>query len=136
MLRRLTASSLEFRFLVMALAALLLTYGASRIRTMPVDVFPEFGAPMVEVQTEALGLSAAEVENLITLNLEELLSGVSWLKAIRSESVPGLSSIRMVFEPGTDVSVAARPRGAAVRPEAPEILLEEVRLDDRAVESE
>jgi Cu/Ag efflux pump CusA len=42
---------------------------------MPVDVFPEFAPPLVEVQTEAAGLSAEEVESLITLNLEELLSG-------------------------------------------------------------
>jgi CzcA family heavy metal efflux pump len=58
---------------------------------------------MVEVQTEALGLSADEVESLITLNLEELLSGTSWLRTIRSQSVPGLSSILLVFEPGTNL---------------------------------
>jgi CzcA family heavy metal efflux pump len=103
MMRSLVASSLQFRFLIIAIAAVLVTFGAVRLRNMPVDVFPEFAPPQVEVQTEALGLSAAEVENLITLNLEELLSGVSWLKSIRSESVPGLSSIRLTFEPGTDV---------------------------------
>ena len=70
---------------------------------MPVDVFPEFNPPLVEVQTEALGLSAAEVESLITVPMEaDLLNGVAWLDQIYSESVAGLSSILLVFEPGTD----------------------------------
>jgi Cu/Ag efflux pump CusA len=73
---------------------------------MPVDVFPEFAPPVVEVQTEAIGLSAEEVESLITLNLEELLSGVPWLKSIRSQSVTGLSSIVLTFERGTDIMKA------------------------------
>src|SRR6185436_10654529 len=58
----------------------------------------------VEIQTEALGLSATEVEQLITVPLEQdLLNGVAFLNDIRSESVPGLSRIHMVFEPGTDI---------------------------------
>jgi Cu/Ag efflux pump CusA len=70
---------------------------------MPVDTLPEFGATSVEIQTEALGLSASEVEQLVTLPLEQdLLNGVSWLQVIRSKSVPGLSSIELLFEPGTD----------------------------------
>ena len=62
-----------------------------------------FAAPVVEVQTEALGLSAEEVEALITLNLEELLSGVPWLESVESESVIGLSSIKLTFKRGTDL---------------------------------
>ena len=65
--------------------------------------FPEFASPIVEVQTEALGLSAAEVESMISLNLEELLSGVPWLDSIRSKSVTGLSSVLLTFERGTDI---------------------------------
>ncbi|MDR6557816.1 Cu/Ag efflux pump CusA [Arthrobacter pascens] len=58
----------------------------------------------MEIQTEALGLSAVEVEQLITSPMEaDLLNGVAWLDEIRSVSVPGLSSIEMVFEPGTDI---------------------------------
>ena len=71
---------------------------------MPKDVLPEFTPPTVEVQTEALGLSAVEVEELITVPLEQdLLNGVAFLHTIRSASLPGLSSIEMVFEPGTDI---------------------------------
>ena len=65
---------------------------------------PEFAPAHVEIQTEALGLSAAEVEQLITSPMEaDLLNGVAWLDEIRSKSVPGLSSIKLVFEPGTDL---------------------------------
>src|SRR4029453_10231020 len=66
-----------------------------------------FTPTTVEVQTEALGLSAAEVEQLITVPLEQdLLNGIAFLDDIRSQSVPGLSRILMIFEPGTDVFTA------------------------------
>ncbi len=103
MFRWIIASSLNLRFLVLAAAAALVAFGSVQLRKMPVDVFPEFAPPVVQVQTEALGLSATEVQDLISMNLEELLSGVPWLKSIRSESVPGLSSILMTFERGTDI---------------------------------
>ena len=102
-MRFLVESSLKLRFLVLVLAAALMAFGIMQLRTMPVDVLPEFMPPYVEVQTEALGLSAAEMEALITVPMEaDLLNGVAWLDHIYSESVAGLSSILLVFEPGTD----------------------------------
>jgi CzcA family heavy metal efflux pump len=95
--------ALRFRLLVVALGAAVLVAGVQQARTMPVDALPEFAPPQIEVQTEALGLSAPEVESLVTLNLEELLNGTPWLTSIHSTSVPGLSSILLSFEPGTDV---------------------------------
>ena len=78
--------------------------GIAQLRSVPKDVLPEFTPPTVEVQTEALGLSATEVEELITVPLEQdLLNGVAFLHTITSASLPGLSSIEMVFEPGTDI---------------------------------
>jgi CzcA family heavy metal efflux pump len=104
MMRRIINSSLRFRVLVVAVAAGILFFGVTQLPNTPVDVYPEFTPTYVEVQTEALGLSAAEVEQLITVPLEaDLLNGVAWLDDIRSESVPGLSSITLVFEPGTDL---------------------------------
>ena len=103
MFRWIIGSSLQFRFLVVGVAAVLVMFGTFQLQKMPVDVFPEFAPPIVEVQTEAIGLSAEEVESLITLNLEELLSGVPWLQSIRSKSVTGLSSIVLTFERGTDI---------------------------------
>lgn len=106
MFRWIIESSLQFRFLVLGTAAALMVFGTLQLKSMATDVFPEFAPPVVEVQTEANGLSAEEVESLITLNLEELLSGVPWLESIRSESVVGLSSIKMTFQRGTDIMKA------------------------------
>jgi len=97
-------SSLRFRLLVVGIAVAVIAVGVVQLRDAPVDVLPEFSPPYAEIQTEALGLSAEEVEQLITVPLEaDLLNGVQGVEVIRSESVPGLSSIVLVFEPGTDV---------------------------------
>ncbi len=104
MMRSIVATSLKYRLLVVAIAAGTMWLGARQMRQAPVEVLPEFTPPRVEIQTEALGLSAEEVEQLITLGLEQdLLNGVPWLESIRSESAPGLSSIVLVFKPGTDL---------------------------------
>jgi CzcA family heavy metal efflux pump len=69
-----------------------------------VDVLPEFTPPYVEVQTESLGLSAQEVEQLMTVPLEaDLLNGIEGIDVIRSESVSGLSDIVMVFDQETSL---------------------------------
>jgi Cu/Ag efflux pump CusA len=99
--------SLRFRLAVVGISAVLLVLGFLQLRSAPVDTLPEFTPPYVEVQTEALGLSAEEVEQLITVPLEaDLLNGVKGVSTIRSDSVPGLSSITLVFEPGTDILTA------------------------------
>ena len=104
MTRKIVAASLKFRLLVLVAAVGLLVAGVTTLRHAPVDTYPEFTPPSVDIQTEALGLSAAEIEQLITVPLEaDLLSGVAWLKTIHSESIPGLSSIHLVFEPGTNL---------------------------------
>ncbi|HJY57183.1 MAG TPA: efflux RND transporter permease subunit, partial [Streptosporangiaceae bacterium] len=101
------ASGLRFGRLVVALAIGLTVIGIAQLRSAPVDVYPEFMPPSVEIQTEALGLSAAEVEQLITLGLEQdLLNGVPWLDRIHSSSMPGLSVIDLTFQPGTDLYAA------------------------------
>lgn len=100
-------TSIRFRILIIVLAAVLMVFGITQLGHMPVDALPEFSPPYVEIQTEAVGLSAEEVEQLITVPLEQnLLNGVAWLDKMRSESVPGLSSITLLFEPGTDTNRA------------------------------
>jgi CzcA family heavy metal efflux pump len=106
MLRGIIEGCLQYRFLVLVVAAALLVFGSIQVTNMPVDVLPEFEPVMVEVQTEALGLSASEIEALVTVNVEELLMGTPWVETIRSQSVPGLSSILLIFEPGTDTMLA------------------------------
>lgn len=96
--------SQKFRLLAVTIAATLIFVGIWQMPKMAVDVLPEFSPPYIEVQTEALGLSATEVEQLITSPLEaDLLNGVAWLKTIRSQSIPGLSSVVLIFEPGTNI---------------------------------
>ncbi|MEK7787019.1 MAG: efflux RND transporter permease subunit, partial [Chloroflexota bacterium] len=103
-MRGIVNTSLQFRFLVLVVAAVAMVGGIIQLRDMPVDVLPEFSPPYVEIQTEALGLSAEEVEQMITVPMEQdLLAGVAWTDVIRSESVPGLSSVVVFFEPGTDL---------------------------------
>src|ERR671917_1578885 len=104
MIRSIIESSLQFRLIIIGVAVGVMAVGIVQLRDAPVDVLPEFTPPYVEIQTEALGLSADEVESLITVPLEvNLLNGVQGVEVIRSESVAGLSSIVMVFEPGTDL---------------------------------
>src|ERR687887_1656488 len=102
-MRWIVESSLKFRFIVVAIAAALIVFGSAELRDSPVDVFPEFAPPRVEIQTPCLGLSAEEVEALVTVPLEQSLNGVAGLQILRSKSVPDLSSIELRFRPGTDL---------------------------------
>jgi CzcA family heavy metal efflux pump len=102
MMRWIIRSSLRFRYIVVFAGAVLMVFGSGGVRDTPVDVFPEFAQPRVEIQTPSLGLSAAEVEQLVTVPLEQSLQGLPDLETIRSKSVPQLSSIQLLFERGTD----------------------------------
>ena len=93
----LVTTSLKLRVLVLAASIVLVIVGAQTLRTAPLDVFPEFAEPLVEIQTEAPGLSTEEVESLITIPLENGLKGTPWLKTLRSKSVLGLSSVVLIF---------------------------------------
>jgi Cu/Ag efflux pump CusA len=107
MLNSVIQTCLRSRLIVVVVALALMGFGIARLRHMPVDILPEFSLPYVEIQTESLGLSAEEVDQLITLGMEQdLLNGVPWLRTIRSESLPGLSSVVLVFEPGTNIMKA------------------------------
>jgi Cu/Ag efflux pump CusA len=106
MMRWIVAASLRFRLIVLAAAAALVFFGTARLRRVPVDVFPEFAPPRVEIQTEGQGMSSAEVEDLITNPLEQVLRGTPELDVMRSRSVNGLSQIVLQFERGTDLLYA------------------------------
>ena len=119
MMRRLVRWSLRFRFIVVGLAAALVIFGAGAVQDMPVDVFPEFAPPKVEVQASAIGLSSSEVEELLTVPLEQALYGLPGLDVLRSKSVPQLTSIEMIFEPGTDLMNARQLVGERIASVAP-----------------
>jgi CzcA family heavy metal efflux pump len=107
---------------VVALASALLIFGFAQVREIPVDVFPEFAPPRVEIQTACLGLSAEDVEALVTVPLEQALNGVEGLEIMRSRSVPQLSSVELIFHSGTDLLRARQlvsERVTAVTPTLP-----------------
>ncbi len=95
--------SLRNRLIVLSLAALLLIVGLVAASRSPLDIFPEFSPPQVEIQTEALGFSAEEVEALVTTPLERALNGTSFLTTLRSSSAPGISVITAIFAEGSDM---------------------------------
>jgi CzcA family heavy metal efflux pump len=99
----LVSSSLHLRVIVLALSILLIVFGVRTLENTALDVFPEFAPPMVEIQTEAPGLSTEEVESMISMPIENALTGAPWVKTIRSKSVLGLSSVVLIFEEGTDL---------------------------------
>src|SRR5215211_5817754 len=102
-MRWIVGSSLRFRWLVLFAAAALMVFGIGETRNADVDVFPEFAPPMVEIQTVAVGNSSEQVEELITVPLENQLNGVPGLEEIRSKSVIDLSQIQLVFSRDTDL---------------------------------
>src|SRR5438552_4882306 len=102
MIRAIVASSLKFRYIVLAIAAGMMVFGLTQLGSMPVDVFPEFAPPRVEIQTICLGLSAEEVESFVSVPMEQALMGVDGLDIMRSKSLGDLSSLEMLFKPGTD----------------------------------
>lgn len=105
-MRWVVGSSLRFRVLVLALAAGMMLIGAGQLSGAQVDVFPEFAPPRVVVETGALGLSATETEELITVPLEQALQSVPDVAELHSKSIAQLSTIEMIFDRGTDLLTA------------------------------
>ena len=103
MLRWIVETSLRLRFLVVVAAAMLIFFGVTQVPKMPVDVYPEFAPPRVEVQVLCLGLSPAEVEELVTVPMEQALNGLEGLDILRSRSLADLSDILLIFKPGTNL---------------------------------
>src|SRR3954447_5927976 len=101
MMRWIVGTSMKFRYLVLAGALGMLVLGLVQLPSTPVDAFPEFAPPRVEIQTAALGLSATEVEELVTIPLEQSLNGVEGLDTMRSKSVTDLSLIDLRFDRST-----------------------------------
>src|ERR671910_3470075 len=102
-MRWIVGSSLRFRWLVLFVAAALIVFGIGETRNADVDVFPEFAPPMVEIQTIAVGNSSEQVEELITVPLENQLNGIPGLEEMRSKSVIDLSQIQLIFSRDTDL---------------------------------
>src|SRR6266571_7460962 len=142
LMRSIISSSLRFRHLVVAAAIGMMVLGITVLPKMHVHVFPEFAPPRVLIQTACVGLSTSDVEQLVTVPLEAALNGIQGLDDMRSKSVPQLSSIELLFKPGTDLMRArqlVQERIATVSPSlptwaAPPVMLAPVSATGRAMQ--
>ena len=103
MFKWLLDNSLSNRLLVIISSVVLMAYGAFTLSRTPVDVFPDLNKPTVTIITEAGGMAAEEVEQLITFPLETTMNGLPGVETIRSTSSAGLSFIYVTFDWGTDI---------------------------------
>jgi CzcA family heavy metal efflux pump len=95
--------SIRFPGVVVSLALMLVAYGIFTLERARLDVFPEFSPTQVVIQTEAAGLSPELVESLVSQPIENALLGTSGVERIRSQSIPGLSVVTVLFEDGSDI---------------------------------
>ena len=95
--------SIRYPGVIVALALTVIIYGFYVLSKANLDVFPEFSPSQVVIQTEAPGLSAELVERQVTQAIENALSGISRVELIRSQSIPGLSVVTVLFREGSSV---------------------------------
>jgi len=95
--------SISQRWLVVIGAIAITFLGSYNLTKMPLDVFPSFAPPQVEIQTEASGLAPEEVESLITLPIESAVNGTPNVVTVRSASAVGISTVKIIFDGNTDI---------------------------------
>ena len=95
--------SIRFSGVVIGLASLIVLYGIYTLSQSNLDVFPEFSPTLIVIQTESPGLSAELVESLVTQPIENSIAGTVGIEMTRSQSIPGLSVVTVIFKEGSDV---------------------------------
>ncbi|WP_157269851.1 efflux RND transporter permease subunit [Azohydromonas aeria] len=103
MFKWLLDSSLANRLLVIIASLVLMAYGAFTLSRTPVDVFPDLNKPTVTIMTEAGGMAAEEVEQLISFPLETTMNGLPGVESVRSTSSAGLSFLYVTFDWSTEI---------------------------------
>jgi len=99
---------LRYKFIVIFILFLIVGIGIYSFKSLPIDTFPDPTPVQVNIYTEAPGLSAEEVESLITKKVETSMSGIKDVTTVRSVSLPGLSYVSIFFKDGTDIYFARR----------------------------
>src|ERR1700745_2628405 len=97
-MRGLIDFALNNRFMVLALAVLLLIWGALSFHNLPVEAYPDVANNYVQVITQWPGRAAEEVEQQVTIPLEIVMNGLPHLEHLRSTSLFGLSSVMLIFD--------------------------------------
>tara|TARA_B100000035_G_scaffold315313_1_gene335171 strand:+ start:8578 stop:11688 length:3111 start_codon:yes stop_codon:yes gene_type:complete len=103
MMGQLIRFSIRYPGVIVGLSLLVIAYGIYQIKQSPLNVFPEFSPTQVIIQTESPGFSSDLVETLISNPIEKAIAGTIGIKQIRSQSIPGLSVVTVIFEEGTDI---------------------------------
>ena len=105
MIASLIRFSIKNAGVIVGLAFIVIAYGIYQIKNSPLNVFPEFSPTQVIIQTEAPGFSSSLVETLVSKPIEQAISGTIGVKQIRSQSIPGLSVLTVIFDEGTDIYI-------------------------------
>ncbi len=95
--------SIRFYGVIIGLASLVVVYGIYSLTRSNLDVFPEFSPTQIIIQTESPGLSAELVESLVTQPIESSIAGTVGVADMRSQSIPGLSIVTVIFDEDTDI---------------------------------
>ncbi|WP_339461777.1 efflux RND transporter permease subunit, partial [Nodularia spumigena] len=102
-LNQILKNSIAQRWFIVICAILVTVWGVFTVTQMPLDVFPEFAPPQVDIHTEATGLAPEEVESQITVPIESAVNGLPGVTTVRSSSKVGLSMVQVVFDQEADI---------------------------------
>ncbi|MDP2231699.1 efflux RND transporter permease subunit [Methylotenera sp.] len=103
MMSALVRFSIRFSGVIIGLAMIMVLYGLYTLNRSNLDVFPEFSPTQIIIQTESPGLSAELVESIVTQSIETSIAGTVGIESMRSQSIPGLSIVTIIFDESTDI---------------------------------